>query len=71
MNSRYAEVPGYGLLNARIGLRTDDGLWDVSVFARNLANKHYYQTLSAAPSGYTSGILGEPRTWGVTFRTRL
>ena len=70
-NSAYTQVPGYGLLNGRIGIRAADGLFDLSVWARNLTNKDYYQTLSAANTGLVTAIVGEPRTFGLTFRTRL
>jgi iron complex outermembrane receptor protein len=70
-NSRLAEVPGYGIANARIGIRTDDGLFDLSVWSRNLFNKDYFQTLSAANTGLVTALIGEPRTIGLTLRTRL
>jgi iron complex outermembrane receptor protein len=70
-NSHYADVPGYGILNARIGLRTDDGLWDISLWARNLANKNYFQALTVTAFGTVNGTIGDPRTVGVTVRTKL
>lgn len=70
-NSLYTQVPGYGILNGRIGFRTADGLFDISAWARNLTNKNYFQTLSAANTGLVTAIIGEPRTYGLTFRTRF
>jgi len=70
-DSRYADVPGYGLLNARIGLRVDDGLWDISLWARNLTDKDYFQALSPGAFGLVTGTIGDPRTIGVTVRTKL
>lgn len=70
-NSRYAQVPGYGLLNARIGIRDADGRWDLSIWARNLADKNYYQALSANAFGLVTGTIGDPRTVGATVRTKL
>ncbi|MDO9361515.1 MAG: TonB-dependent receptor [Sphingopyxis sp.] len=70
-NSRYADVPGYGIANARIGIRTEDGLFDLSVWARNLFDKNYFQTLSAANTGIVTALIGEPRTIGATLRTKL
>lgn len=70
-NSAYAQVPAFGLLNARIGVRGGNGRWDLSVWARNLANKDYFQSLSVAATGLVTGIIGEPRTAGVTLRTGL
>lgn len=70
-NSRYGEIAGYGVLNARLGLRFDDARWDLSVWARNLTDEEYFQTLSPTNTGLVSAILGDPRTWGVTLRTKL
>ena len=70
-NSRYADVPGFGIANARIGIRTDDGLLDLSIWARNLFDKDYFQTLSAQNTGIVTALIGEPRTIGATLRTKL
>ena len=45
--SDYLVIDGYSLVNARIGLRRSNG-WSVSVWARNLLNKNYYEMLSAS-----------------------
>lgn len=70
-NSAYSRVQGYGLVNARIGLRTEDSRWDLSLWARNLLDKSYFQTLSPANTGLITGLVGDPRTFGVTLRTKL
>jgi iron complex outermembrane receptor protein len=70
-NSIYADVPAYGIANARIGLKTDDGLFDLSIWARNLFDKDYFQTLSAQNTGIVTALIGEPRTVGLTLRTKL
>ena len=64
-------MDGYGLLGGRIGIRSEDGILDLSVFARNLLDKDHYQTLSPNAYGVVTAILGEPRTWGVTLRSRF
>lgn len=64
-NSIWAQVPGFGIANVRLGLKTDDGLWDLSVWARNLFDKDYFLNLSAANTGVVSAQVGEPRTYGV------
>lgn len=69
-NSAWAQVPGYGVANARIGLRSEAG-WDLSIWAKNLFDKDYFTTLSAANTGVVTGQLGEPRTFGFTVRTKL
>ncbi|MHA4835050.1 TonB-dependent receptor [Sphingopyxis sp. MSC1_008] len=70
-NSIYADVPAYGIANARIGFKTDDGLFDLSLWARNLFDKDYFQTLSAQNTGIVTSLIGEPRTIGATLRTKL
>lgn len=67
--SRYLVVDGYALVNARIGFRATAG-WTVSVWARNLLDKNYFDLLSAAPgnTGLFVGQPGDPRTVGVTLR---
>ena len=70
--SRYLVVPGYPLVNARIGFRAANG-WTLSVWSRNLLNKDYYELLTAAPgnTGLYVGQPGESRTAGVTLRIAL
>ncbi len=67
--SKYLVIDGYSLVNARVGFRWKDG-WTVSVWARNLLDKDYFELLSAAPgnSGLYVGLPGDPRTFGVTLR---
>jgi iron complex outermembrane receptor protein len=70
--SIYGQVPGYGVANARLGLRTDDGLIDLSVWVKNLFDKDYFTSLQVQNIGLiTSPSIGEPRTVGVTLRTKL
>lgn len=69
--SRYSLIPGYSLVNARVGLRTLDGLVDVQVWARNIGDTLYYQSLSAGTTGSITGTLGDPQTYGITLGTRL
>lgn len=64
-------MPGYGLLNARVGIRAEGGLWDISVWARNLTDTQYFQALNASAFGLVTGTIGDPRTIGVTLKTRL
>jgi iron complex outermembrane receptor protein len=72
-DSIYAQVPGYGLLNARLGLRTADGKYDAYLWSHNATNTRYYQVIGAAQpfSGLIDGIPGDPLTWGVTLRVHL
>lgn len=67
--SRYLNVEGYVLFNARAGFRATDGL-SVFVWGRNLADKDYFEQLlpAAGNAGHYAAVLGDPRTHGITIR---
>jgi iron complex outermembrane receptor protein len=70
--SAYLNIDGYAIVNARLGYRVTNGL---SFFAwgRNLFNKDYYEQLLPAGgnAGHYAGVLGDPRTYGITLRYGL
>jgi len=70
--SRDLVVPGYGLLNARVGFRAARG-WTVSLWSRNLLDKNYYELLTAAPgnTGLFVGQPGDSRQVGLSLRIAL
>ena len=66
--SDYMWVDGYTLLNLRAGFRAD-AKWNLSIWARNVTDKDYFDFLSVQ-SGSTGMIAGQPaeqRTYGVTY----
>jgi len=67
--SQYLNIDGYSLLNGRLGFRASNGI-SIYVWGRNIANTDYYEQLLAAPgsAGQYAGILGDPRTYGITMR---
>jgi iron complex outermembrane receptor protein len=67
--SQYLNIPAYALLNARAGFRASNGI-TFFLWSRNLTNTDYYEQLLAAPGSYGqyAGIVGDPRTYGVTLR---
>ncbi len=67
--SQYLNIEGYTLTNGRLGYRTTDGL-SFFIWSRNLFNKDYYEQLLIAGgnAGHYAGVLGDPRTYGVTLR---
>jgi iron complex outermembrane receptor protein len=69
-DSREAQLPGYGLVNLSSGVRGDwgKGQWDVSLWMKNAFDKTYYTTLWNSPNGAYTGVLGTPRTVGMTAR---
>lgn len=69
-DSEYAQLPSYAVVNFATGLRGDlsDGQWDVQLWLKNAFDKTYYTTLWNSPNGAYTGVLGTPRTLGVTAR---
>lgn len=70
--SKYLNVDGYSLLNGRIGFRAQEGL-SLFIWGRNLLGKDYFEQLlpAAGNAGHYAGVLGDPRTYGVTLRYAL
>lgn len=70
--SKYLNIDGYAILNARIGFRLFQGA-SVSVWSRNLLDQNYYEQLLPAGgnAGHYAGVLGDPRTYGITLRQSL
>lgn len=62
-------VPGFALVNFRIGAATNRG-FDVFGFVRNAFQERYLEFLSVQPgnTGLIVGQPGDPRTYGVTLR---
>ena len=62
---------GYGLLNLRLGIRSKDRLWDLSVWGRNVTNAayatNYFNYGSVLPGTYVA-FFGDPATYGATLR---
>ncbi|MFP4519367.1 MAG: TonB-dependent receptor [Oceanicaulis sp.] len=61
----------FTLVNARVGVFAEDGLWSVDVWGRNLTDETYAQVAFdqfAQTDGF-GAFLGAPRTWGVTLRS--
>ena len=70
----YTRIAGYGLANIRFGLRSSDGRYDVSLWAKNVFDKRYFTTLGTASVNAAWGITGEPGdplTFGATLHARL
>jgi len=70
--SAYLNIDGYTLLNARTGFRISSGT-SITLWARNLLNKDYYEQLLPAGgnAGHYAGVLGDQRTYGITLRHTL
>lgn len=70
--SAYTWIEGYSLTNLRIGFRTPQGL-DLFVWARNLFDEDYFELLNVpgGNTGLVTGIPGDPRIWGATFKAEF
>jgi len=70
--SKYLNVDRYALVNARVGFKALNGI-ALYIWSRNLTNTNYYEQLLAAPGNYGQyyGVVGDPRTFGVTLRYNL
>ncbi len=67
--SAYLNIEGYALVNGRFGFRATEGL-SIFIWSRNLFNKDYYEQLLVAGgnAGHYAGVVGDPRTYGITIR---
>ena len=67
--SQFLNIDGYAIVNGRLGFRSSPGL-TFFIWGRNLLNKDYFEQLlpAAGNAGHYAGVLGDPRTYGVTLR---
>jgi len=67
--SKYLIVDGYAIFNGRLGFRATEGL-SLYFWGRNLLNKDYFEQLLPAGgnAGHYAGVLGDQRTYGITFK---
>jgi iron complex outermembrane recepter protein len=67
--SKYLNVEGYSISNARIGFRTTNGI-SVYAWGRNILNKDYFEQLlpAAGNAGQYAAVLGDPATVGLTVK---
>lgn len=67
--SAYLNIDGYTLVNGRLGFRVDKGT-SITIWSRNLFNTDYYEQLLVAGgnAGHYAGVVGDPRTYGITLK---
>lgn len=67
-NKPYLAEDSYGLLNARVGVRSADNRWEAAIWAKNLTDEEYIAyALDLTASGIVEVINGEPRSFGINF----
>ncbi len=73
-DSELTRTGRYGLLNLRLGVRSKDQRWDLSVWGRNVTNVHYaanyFNYGSLLPGTYVA-FFGDPATYGATFKINM
>lgn len=71
--SAFLNIPAYTLVNARFGFRVTGTGFSAFIWCRNIFNKNYYEQLLPAGgnAGHYGAVLGDQRTFGVTFRYSL
>ncbi|HEY0057299.1 MAG TPA: TonB-dependent receptor [Pedobacter sp.] len=70
--SKFLNIDGYSIVNGRIGFKSTNGL-SAYIWGRNLFEKDYFEQLLPAGgnAGHYAGVLGDPRTFGLTLRYSL
>lgn len=70
--SAYTWIEGYSLTNLRFGFRTPQGL-DLYLWARNVFDEDYFELLNVpgGNTGLVTGVPGDPRIWGATFKAEF
>jgi iron complex outermembrane receptor protein len=71
--SKYLNIQEYALVNGRLGFRSADNVFSAFIWARNITDFHYFEQLLPATgnAGNYVGVLGDPRTYGVTLRANF
>lgn len=67
---QYGWVDAYGLVNARLGLESENGSWSTALWARNLADEEYLTRTTRDFFGTLIQFAGTPRTYGIDFNYR-
>ena len=57
------------LVGSSFGFETNDGLWQLQIWGRNLTDEEFFQTTFDNTVGLgVNGYPNDPRTYGVTLR---
>ena len=58
-------ISGYGLLNVSVGIKSQDGAWDFALWARNLTDTYYWNSV-ADNADLLVRFPGQTRTFGLS-----
>lgn len=64
-NNPTFSMPSYGVLDLRAGFETDDGLWKVMAWGKNVTNKYYITNVQLAYDAVVR-FTGRPVTYGIS-----
>jgi iron complex outermembrane receptor protein len=69
-NSSYSRIPSYGIGNLAAGWRIPQGSgqWDLSLWVKNVSDKHYFLGLTSLNNNAYAASAGLPRTVGASVR---
>lgn len=68
---RATYIDAYALMNARLGLRSVDRSWDVSLWSRNVLDEAYVASVYPLYGvGDYGAVAGDERSYGLTLRVR-
>jgi iron complex outermembrane receptor protein len=70
-DSIYSSINPYGILDFHAGIKFEDESWDLSVWAHNTLNKHYYTNIAATTGGEVAASVGAPLEVGMTLRAKF
>ncbi|GAB3369763.1 TonB-dependent receptor [Spongiibacter taiwanensis] len=62
---KFNEMDAYSIVNARLGYRSADGHWRVTLWGKNILDE-YYVTNVIASSDTSARFVGRPRTFGIS-----
>jgi iron complex outermembrane receptor protein len=66
-NNPITTIPGYALLDGRIGYVSPEGRWDISLWAKNITEEEYRTHVFSQRDGRVAfALFGDPRTYGLT-----
>jgi iron complex outermembrane recepter protein len=68
--SHVFNIPGYALVNAHIGIRSNDGRWSISIFGKNVFNKYYWSNVVSA-NDIIARFAGMPATYGLKLSLKM
>ena len=66
-------VDAFTIINASLGIGNPDGVWDITLWGKNITDEEYAQGMfnSVAQPGSLSGYPNDPSLYGVTFTYSL